>query len=172
MTRDPRASMVTVVLVALAAISSAESLPGSRRAEEALALCKAADRAEAPAKAAPLERGLELAEAAVEADDADAKAHFAVFCNLGRRMQMQPLSFQSLSAVRRLRNEIDRTLELAPNSVDALTAKGAFLLELPLFLGRDAAEAERLLRRALAVDPHARYARHTLERLVDERGDR
>jgi hypothetical protein len=169
MTRDPRATAVMMVLLALTAISRAESLPGSRRAEEALALCKAAEQADGAEKAAPLDRGLELAEAAVEADDGDAKAHFAVFCNLGRRLQMQPLSFQSLSAVHRLRNEIDRTLELAPNSVDALTAKGAFLAELPPFLGRDADEAERLLRRALAIDPHAQYARRTLERLADDR---
>src|SRR5262249_22109172 len=135
-----------------------------------LALCHAAEQAQDAEKVEPLDRGLALAEAAVQADDADAKAHFAVFCNLGRRMQLEPLSWKSLSAVRRLRTEIDRTLELAPTSVDALTAKGAFLLELPPFLGRDAAEAERLLRRALAVDPQARYARRTLERLVDERG--
>ena len=172
MTRDHCATAVTMAFFALTAIAWADSLPGSRRADEALKLCKAAERAAEAERAAPLDRGLRLAEAAIQADDADAKAHFAVFCNLGRRMQLEPLSLKSLSSVRRLRNEIDRTLELAPNSVDALTAKGAFLMELPPFLGRDADEAERLLRRALAVDPHAPYARRTLAKLTEQRADR
>jgi hypothetical protein len=36
-----------------------------------------------------LERGLDRAEEAVRADPQDAVAHFAVFCNLGKRLEMK-----------------------------------------------------------------------------------
>src|SRR5439155_1009374 len=73
--------------------------------------------------------------------------------NLGNDVKLRGLAVTSLFAVRRLRREIDRTLELAPDYADALVGKGEFLCELPRLLGGDAAEGERLLRAALRVDP-------------------
>ena len=108
---------ITAVLLA-GPLTSARSgtLPGSPQGLEALALCNfAAAEHDTATRAALLERGLALAEQAVESDDRDAAGHFAVFCNLGRRLQLHPISFGSLMSIRRVRREIDRTLALTPN---------------------------------------------------------
>jgi hypothetical protein len=47
-----------------------------------------------------------------------AVAHFAVFCNLGKRLEMTRQSaglFATLGELRRIQAEIDRALWLAPN---------------------------------------------------------
>ena len=59
-----------------------------------------------------LARGLAVAERAVAANDGDAKAHFAVFCNLGRKLANEGASLAGVSDVERLRDEIDRALAL------------------------------------------------------------
>ena len=163
---------VLAVLVLAAAARAAEP-PGSPGAREALHLCYEADDATTrEEKRALLDRGLALAEKAVAADDRDALAHFAVFCNLGRRTELAGLSVGSLAALRRLRREVDRTLELAPEFVKALQGKGALLLDTPRLLGGDPAEAERLLRRALALEPDSIEVRLHLARALEARGAR
>ncbi len=146
--------VAAVLLLGQAPPVRADSLPGSFHALEALAFCHAAAReTDLGARARLLDRGLAEAEAAVAADDADAAGHFAIFCNLGRRLQLRPLGWGSLANVRRVRRAIDRALRLAPDSPQALTGKAVLLLELPRLLGGDAREGERLLRRALEVAP-------------------
>lgn len=146
--------LAAVLILGQVASTRADPLPGSFRGLEALALCDAAAREPAAAaRSALLERGLALGEAAVAADDGDAAAHFAIFCNLGRRLQLRPLGWGSLAAVRRVRRAIDRALVLAPDSPQVLTAKGVMLLELPRLFGGDAAEGARLLRRVLDLSP-------------------
>jgi len=143
-----------VCLIGLATCARADTLPGSSRAHEALALCDAATReTDRQVSLALLDRGLASAESAIGEDDADAAAHFAVFCNLGRQLQLRSVGFLTFFDVRRLRREIDRTLELAPHSPGVLTAKGVMLLRLPRLLGGDTSEGERLIRRALEVAP-------------------
>lgn len=156
-------AIAAVLLLGSVTSAKADTMPGSPRALEALALCRfAAEQNDTTARLALLDRGLALAEEAVAHDDADAAGHFAVFCNLGRRLQLHPVSFGNLFAIRRVRREIDRTLALAPYAAGVLTAKGTMLLELPSLLGGDATEGERLLRRALEVDPEFEDARRAL----------
>jgi tetratricopeptide (TPR) repeat protein len=163
----------TVVLtLAIAVGAPAADPPGSPKANDALALCLREKTTSAEEKRALLARGLTLAEQAVAADDADAKAHFAVFCNLGKEMKLRGVGIGSLVAVRRLRREIDRTLELAPDYPDALLAKGSFLCELPRVLGGDTGEGERFMRAALKVDPDYLQAHLRLARVLAERGVR
>ncbi len=155
--------IAAVLIVGQAPCSRADTLPGSPRALEALALCDAAVReTERATRSTLLDRGVALSEAAVEADDADAAAHFALFCNLGRRLQLRPLGWSSLTAIGRVRRAIDRALALAPRSPQVLTAKGVMLLELPRLFGGDVAEGERLLRQALEVAPGFPAAEHAL----------
>src|SRR6266550_1825011 len=120
------------------------ALPGSARAAAALERCAAADHAHGTARADLLQQALALAEEAVDADDADARAHFAVFCALGKQMRAAGLSVFNLGKLRRVRREIDRALELAPDSADALVGKGSLLRAMPRLLGGDLREAGRL----------------------------
>ena len=165
------AAAAAVALLALARGARAADPPGSPRANQALAVCLA-DAATPAERRANLARGLALAEEAVAADERDPKAHFAVFCNLGNDLKLRGVGVQSLFGVRRLRREIDRTLELAPDYADALVGKGEFLCELPRLLGGDAAEGERLLRAALRVDPEFVEAHLGLARALAARGAR
>jgi tetratricopeptide (TPR) repeat protein len=155
----------------LAALVLAADPPGSPRSNQALAICLQ-EAATPEERRANLKRGLALAEEAVAADERDAKAHFAVFCNLGNDLKLRGVAVSSLFAVRRLRREIDRTLELAPDFADALVGKGEFLLELPGVMGGDAEEAERLLRAAVKVDPDFIEAHLGLGRALAARGAR
>ena len=82
------------------------------------------------------EKSQALAEQAVALDDRSADAHFALFCNLGELMRIDgELSITSVMGFRRMTKELDRTLELAPDHLAALSAKGTFLLRLSSLLG-------------------------------------
>lgn len=168
-----------VILAALAAQAAADKPvlardgSGSALAREAAGMCL--DAVKAPGEAerlAMLERGLATAERAVAADPKDAKAHFAVFCNLGRKLESEGASLAGVANVERLSDEIDRALELEPAFVDALAAKGTFLIELPALLGGDDAEGLRLIRRAVELAPEYPPARLQLAKALVEQGER
>src|SRR5581483_4872534 len=71
-----------------------------------------------------------------------------------------------------LAQALDRTLELAPDFPDALVGKGAFLMSVPGFLGGDDEAGERLLRRALDIDPQYVGARLRLAENLAKHGRR
>lgn len=159
--------MLAMLLVALAAPAAAEPV-ATGDAREALARCYDADRLSDDARREALERGLLLADQALAASPDDPSAHFAAFCLRGKRVQLDGLSFRLLGEIRRVRRHIDRALALAPDWPAALAGKGAMLLSLPRLLGGDADEGERLLRRAIALDPASTEARDTLARLLPD----
>jgi hypothetical protein len=144
--------------------------PGGPLAERALAVCASADGLEGEARYQMLEHGLAIAEHALLSEEGRARAHFAVFCNLGKQVQLTGLGLGNLFKIGRLRREIDQALEIAPDDPELLAAKGAMLLSLPRLLGGDAGEAEALLRRALARDPRHRGARAYLAQALAARG--
>jgi len=109
------------------------------------------------------EKGQILGEQAVALDDRSADAHFALFCNLGELMRIDgELSITSVMGFRRMMKELDRTLELAPEHLDALSAKGTFLIRLPPLLGGDREKGEKLLQYVLQKGPQAVNARLSL----------
>jgi hypothetical protein len=117
----------------------------------------AQDRA---SRAGHFEKGQALGEQAVALDDQSAEAHFALFCNLGELMRIDgELSITSIMGFRRMTKELDRTLELAPDHLDALSAKGTFLLRLPFLLGGDREKGEKILRFVLLKSPQSVNAR-------------
>jgi hypothetical protein len=117
-------------------------------------------------------RGQQMAERAVALDDQNAEAHFALFCNMGEAMRIDGESISSLIGLRRLMAELDRTLELDPNHVDALAAKGTMLLRLPRVFGGDAQKGEAMLRDVIQRDPTAVASRLTLAKTCLARGER
>jgi tetratricopeptide (TPR) repeat protein len=161
-----------VRVIVLAAVVATTPARAASRADEAAALCRQSDTAAETDKRALLEHGLAVAEAAVADDPGDAAAHFAVFCNLGKRMRLDGIGVASLLSLRRLRREIDRTLELDPAHADALVAKAALMYYTPRVLGGDPSQTEPLLRAALAVAPGYVDARLALARVLDARGAR
>ena len=109
------------------------------------------------------EKGQALGEQAVALDDRSADAHFALFCNLGELMRVDgEVNITSVMGFRRIAKELDRTLELAPDHLDALSAKGTFLLRLPSLLGGDREKGEKLLRYVLLKAPQSVNARLSL----------
>jgi len=111
------------------------------------------------------EKGQALGEQAVALDDRSADAHFALFCNLGELMRIDgELSITSVMGFRRMTKELDRTLELAPDHLAALSAKGTFLLRLPSLLGGDKEKGEKLLLYVLLKAPQSVNARLALAR--------
>jgi tetratricopeptide (TPR) repeat protein len=109
------------------------------------------------------EKGQALGEQAVALDDRSADAHFALFCNLGELMRIDgELSITSVMGFRRMTKELDRTLELAPDHLAALSAKGTFLLRLPSLLGGDKEKGEKLLLYVLLKAPQSVNARLAL----------
>lgn len=96
-------------------------------------------------------------------DDRSAEAHFSLFCNLGELLRIDgEVSITSVMGFRRMTKELDRTLELAPDHLDALSAKGTFLLRLPSLLGGDRENGEKLLRYVLLKSPQSVNARLSL----------
>jgi tetratricopeptide (TPR) repeat protein len=112
-----------------------------------------------------------LAERAVTSDDRNADAHFALFCSLGEQMRIDGETLSSALGFGRMMTALDRTLELNPDHLDALSSKGTFLIRLPVFLGGDTAKGERILREVIRRDPKSVNARVALARVYAARGD-
>ncbi len=144
--------------------------PGSDVAGEAFSVCRQAERTSGGDARVLLEQGVALAERAVAADATDARAHFALFCNLGRRLQTTGRIFTHPFEVMRALRALDRAVELAPEDPDVATAKGVLLLNLPQLFGGDAVRGEEWLRHALQVDPHHCVARWYLGDALARRG--
>lgn len=154
--------VLTLPLVLTPAAGRADP-PGSPAAAEALARCRQAERtSDARAQRDLLADSVRRAEAAIDTDAEDARAHFALFCGLGRQVEAAGLSFRNAFAVRRLHLEIETAQTLAPDDPDVLTARGAFLMRLPSIFGGDATEGRRLLERAVAIAPDHPAARALL----------
>lgn len=162
-------AVATFVFAALAPPIPAAEAPSSATAE-ARRICERDDpSAEKVARLEALGRGVALSEAAIAAEPSNARAHFALFCNLARQLELAGLSWRSLQRVQRLKQTIDTTLTLAPTDPDALVAKGEMLRRLPRMLGGDERQAELLFRRALEHAPDHVAGRLFLARLLVER---
>ena len=153
--------------IALAQISAAAL---SVAAQKECDLGRAAK--ERPVRLAHFQQSQTLAERAVASDDQLADAHFALFCSLGEQMRIDGESLSAIFGFKRMMAALDRTLELNPEHLDALSSKATFLVRLPAFLGGDAARGERILRQVIRRDPKAVSARLTLAKVYAAQGDR
>lgn len=155
--------------------------PGPVRAQEsvhhlstkALDECDLGRRAkERDLRLAHFEKGQALAERAVAMNEQHADAHFALFCSLGEQLRIDGENLSSLFGFRRVMRELDRTLELNPDHLDALSSKGTLLVRLPVLMGGDAQKGEQMLRRVVRLDPKAVNARLSLARVYAAQGQR
>lgn len=122
-------------------------------------------------RAALYEKGQSLGEQAVAADEKSADAHFALFCNLGELMRIDgEMSVSSVLGFRRMMKELNRALELKPDHLDALSARGTLLVRLPALLGGDPEKGEQLLRHVIQQEPEAVNARISLAKSYCKRG--
>jgi tetratricopeptide (TPR) repeat protein len=119
---------------------------------------------------AHFQKGQALAERAVSLDEQYDDAHFALFCNLGEQLRIDGESATSLFEFRGLMRELDRTLELNPEHLDALSAKGTLLVKLPNVFGGDVEKGERMLEQVIKREPRAVNARLALARVRCENG--
>lgn len=152
---------------AQALVAPATSASLTRKALDCLD--RGEDAATKEARLAAYREGLAYAERAVEEDDKDADAHFAVFANRGRIMLIEGAVANpwNLYVVNR---ELKRTLELNPNHPDALAAKGSMLRQIPRVFGGDPQEAINLYKRSIALDPNAVGARMELAEIYADLG--
>lgn len=154
--------LLTLALTSLAEQAFAGTLV-QRLTVEALQECSLGRQAQSrPDRIQHFTAGQSLGEQAIAADDSSPDAHFALFCNLGEQLRVDGESLSSLFGFRRMMKELNRTLELAPDHVDALSAKGTVLVRVPGFLGGDKEKGERLLREVIAREPAAVNARLSL----------
>lgn len=162
------ATILTVEAGTVSAYESANELSAQAQRE-----CDLGRRAkERQVRLAHFERGQALAERAIALNDKLADAHFALFCSLGEQLRIDGERLPSPFGFSRMLKELDRTLELDPSHLEALSSKGTFLVRLPGFLGGDKEQGERMLRQVLARAPNAINARLTLARLNKTRGNR
>ncbi|MET0516838.1 MAG: hypothetical protein ABW047_16095 [Nitrospiraceae bacterium] len=112
---------------------------------------------------AHFQNGQGLGERAVETDERSPAAHFALFCNLGELSRIDgEASVTSVLGLRRVLKELDRTIELAPDHLDALSAKGTFLIRLPTLLGGEQAKGRGSSQDVIRRDPSSVNARLSL----------
>jgi FimV-like protein len=128
------------------------------------------DAADPDVKRAAYDEGLALARQAVDLDDDNADAHFAVFGNEGRLMLLDGVTPNPISLLK-VNNELERALEINPNHADALAAKGGLYRQLPWALGGSLSLAEECLTKAIANDPDAVSARIELAATYRDMGD-
>lgn len=144
---------------------------GGYLAKQALEECNrgrlAMDRA---TRLAHFQQGRILGERAVAAEEGNADAHFALFCNLGELLRIDGESLTSLFGLRRMMKELDRALEINPAHIDALSAKGTLLVKLPSLLGGDLEKGEQLLQHVVKQAPKAVNARLALARVKCQHG--
>jgi tetratricopeptide (TPR) repeat protein len=126
---------------------------------------------DADSRAAHFDRGRDMAEKAVALDSQSADAHFALFCSIGERMRSNGEVFFSVFEYGRMMEELDQTLALNPNHLDALSAKGTLLIEVPGFLGGDDEKGEVMLRQVIKREPKSINARMVVARVCAERGE-
>lgn len=120
-------------------------------------------------KEALWEKGMEYGRRAVEVSPAGKEGRFYYMANMGA-LARERGALQSVWKFRKIRKELERTLEIDPDYAPALVAKAQYLTELPGVLGGSEEEAARLYERALRVDPDYGIARYYLAELEARRG--
>lgn len=117
------------------------------------------------------DKGRQEAEAGIAADARSALAHFYRGANMGRWGLARGV-IHSLFMLKDVRSEFERVRELDPRNLDALLALAKVDQEVPGIFGGSRERAEKLVRTALAEDPHFTRGMLDLAELLDKTGRR
>jgi tetratricopeptide (TPR) repeat protein len=115
------------------------------------------------------EKGIEYGRRAVKANPDGKEGHFYYMANIGATAQLKGI-LQSMWRLRKIKKEMDRTLEIDPNYPPALLARAQYLMEMPGVFGGDRQAAMRLCERALEMDPDHLPTYVTMARLLAAEG--
>lgn len=96
-------------------------------------------------------KGRDYGEAAVGLDEGSPEAHFWYMVNIGRVGQTKGV-LNSLVLVPKVREEIDKVLELDPKHTGALDAQAMLYYELPGLLGGNLNKSIEALNKGIALD--------------------
>jgi tetratricopeptide (TPR) repeat protein len=97
-------------------------------------------------------KGVEYGRRAVKTNPDGKEGHFYYMANIGAIAQLKG-TLTSLWKLRKIKREMDRTLEIDPNYPPALLARAQFLMEMPGIFGGNKQEALRLCARVIRLDP-------------------
>jgi len=98
------------------------------------------------------EKGAEYGRRAVEANPGGKEGHFFYMANMGASARIRG-AWTSILKFRKIKKEMDKTLELDPDYPPVLVARAQYLTEMPAIFGGNEQEAVRLYKRALELDP-------------------
>ncbi len=127
------------------------------------------DSSQKKRKIACWKKGAEYGRRAVAVNPAGKEGHFYYMANMGADARIRG-AWTSFWKFRKIKKEMDRTLELDPDYPPALVARAQYLTEMPRIFGGDEKEAVRLYKRALKLDPGFVVALYYLARLDARHG--
>lgn len=114
-------------------------------------------------------RGAAHGRRAVDVNPYGKEGHFYYMANLGASAQIRGM-LNSVWKFPKIKNHLDKALELAPYWPPALLARAEYLMETPGVFGGDREEAMKLVRQVIELDPNHLPAYVTLARLLAEEG--
>lgn len=166
--RRPLAASTALLLAVLCAAAAEEPRDRARRlAEQAFAAIARAD-GRTDGWEAGYEEAERIADEAARADPKYPDAPYAAFVALGRRAERSGKTSQ-MASLPRLKELLDRTLELDPRHAHAWEAKGEMLMQLPWLMGGSEKGGVEALERSAELaprwaKPRLRLAEHHLRK--------
>jgi len=165
------AILILLVSLVLPGETLAKASP-QKLSAQALAECnKGRSATERDVRFAHFKKAQSLAEQALELNDKYPDAHYALFCSLGEQLRIDGENLSSIVGFREMMAALDRTLELKPDHLNAISSKGAFLVRLPSILGGDVERGEKMLRLVIKKEPTSINARLNLAKVLADRGN-
>jgi tetratricopeptide (TPR) repeat protein len=96
-------------------------------------------------------KGVDYSKKAIKIDDNSEWAHLWYMANTGKLGQLKGI-LNAVNIIPEIKKEIEKILQINPNSVEGLDARAALYYELPGFLGGNLNKSMEDLNKAIAID--------------------
>lgn len=96
-------------------------------------------------------KGVEYGKKAIRIDDNSEWAHLWYMANTGRIGQLKGI-LNAVNIIPEIKKEIEKILQINPNSIEGLDARAALYYELPGFLGGNLNKSMEDLNKAIVID--------------------